>query len=235
MTIGFRVFEKRPMPEKSLVERFRALAAAPVADCMGRSSAMAATIRRLTPFKGVCMAGAALTVKARPGDNLIIHKALDLAQAGDIIVVSNAGSQERALMGEVMYGYSVSKGIEGLVLDGPIRDIDSLSHLPLTVYATGSTPAGPSKDGPGEVNVPISCGNIVVHPGDIILGDADGVIVIPLLDAQELIDTAEAFMAKDTAKTANALRGALDRSWVNKSLESKGCALIDDTWYGLTK
>ena len=230
MSIGFRVFLKRQLPPKDVIEAFKSLPAANVADCMARMSALSSEIRLMTkPFKG-SMAGPALTVKARASDNLMIHKALNMAEEGDIIIVSNAGDRSHALIGEIMAGYALYKKIGGLVFDGPIRDVEALYELGIPVYATGSTPGGPYKDGPGEVNVPIACCDIQVNPGDIVLGDQDGVIIIPRQDAAKLLETAQKFSADDHAKFAAAKKGTADRSWVEKSLEAKGCEIIDDYW-----
>ena len=228
MSIANRVYVKRRLPDASIVEAFRKLAAAPVADCMGRLSAMHPEIRLMSPRTGRRMVGVALTVKSRSGDYLMIHKALNMAQPGDVIVVGTSGDRSRAVMGEVMFSYAKFKKLEGLVIDAPIRDVDCLEELGLPVYATGTTPGGPYKEGPGEINVPISCGGVSIHPGDIILADSDGIIVIPSADAAELLGIAQAFAAKDDAKTSAALNGTCDRSWVDKALEAKKCEIIDD-------
>lgn len=228
MSIGFRVFLKRELPPKELVEAYKKLPAANVADCMNRLSALNSEIRLISaPFEG-SMAGPALTVKTRPGDNLLLHKALNMAQEGDIIIVSNGGDRSQSLLGEIMAGYAKFKKVGGLVFDGPIRDVDQLHSLGIPIYATGSTPGGPFKEGPGEINVPIACGNIHVAPGDIILGDTDGVIIIPRADAAALYEKAIKFSASDKAKYEAAKNGTADRSWVEKSLEAKGCEIIDD-------
>jgi len=232
MSVGFRIFLQRDLPPKDLIEAYKELPAANVADCMNRLSAMSSAIRLMNkPFSG-SMAGPALTVKARPGDNLMLHKALNMAQEGDVIVISNEGDRSQSLMGEVMAAYGKFKKIAGFVFDGPIRDLDALYDLGVPIYATGSTPGGPFKEGPGEINVPISCGNAYVEPGDIILGDTDGVIVIPRLDAAALLEASRKFSATDKAKFQAAQNGTADRSWVEKSLEAKGCAIIDAKYSG---
>ena len=227
MSVGFRVYLKRKLPPADVVEGYKTLPAANVADCMGRLSAISSEIRLLSSPPTEIMVGVALTVKARPGDNLMIHKALDLAGPGDVIVVSNEGDRSQSLLGEIMVTYAQYKGISGLVLDGPIRDIGTISKMPFPVYGTGFTPGGPYKEGPGEVNVPIACGGIQVEPGDIILGDQDGVIVIPRLDASALLAEAKKFSAADHSKVVAAANGSIDRSWVDKTLEAKKCEIID--------
>jgi regulator of RNase E activity RraA len=176
------------------------------------------------------MTGVALTVKARPGDNLLLHKALNMAAAGDVIVVSNGGDRSQSLMGEIMASYAARKNVAGIVLDGPIRDVAALWDIGIPIYATGSTPGGPFRLGPGEINVPIACGNIHVDPGDIILGDCDGVIVIPRADAAALLDKARQWSVNDQAKLAAAKNGTADRSWVDKALIDAGCEIIREAY-----
>ncbi len=227
MSVGFRVYTQRNLPPRELVEAYKTLPAANVADCMNRLSALSSQIRLMSPrFEG-SMVGVALTVKVRPGDNLMLHKALNMAQEGDVMVVSNGGDRSQSLMGEIMFTYGKFKKMAGFVFDGPIRDVDALQELGIPVYATGSTPGGPFKNGPGEVNVPIACGNVQVNPGDIILGDSDGVIVIPRQDAAAILEAARKFSANDKAKVASALTGTQDRSWVDKSLDAAGCEIIE--------
>jgi regulator of RNase E activity RraA len=227
MPVGFRVFLKRNLPPADVVEGFKSLPAANVADCMGRLSAISSQIRLLSSPPSEIMVGVALTVKTRPGDNLMIHKALDLAGPGDVIVVSNEGDRSQSLIGEIMVTYAQFKGIAGLVLDGPIRDIGAISQMAIPVYGAGFTPGGPFKEGPGEINVPIACGGIHVEPGDIVLGDKDGVIVIPRTDAAALLQEAKKFSAGDHGKVVAAAKGALDRTWVDKALNAKKCEIID--------
>ncbi|KPI55555.1 MULTISPECIES: RraA family protein [Clostridioides] len=230
MTIGNRVYLKRDLPDKELVKRFSVLPAANVGDCMYRSSALSSEIKLMSsPQNKMC--GVALTVKSRPGDNLMLHQALNIAQEGDIIILSNNGDRTQAIMGEIMYKYLADfKKVAGIVIDGPIRDIDVISKSNCPIYATGTTPGGPYKEGPGEVNVPISIGGIAVNPGDIILGDQDGVIVIPKNDAVDLIEKAEANAQQDHAKVLNASEGTANRDWVKETLEKKGVEIIDDVY-----
>ena len=228
MSVGNRVFLQRNLPDKELVERFKKLPAANVADTMGRSCALSSQIRLIGNPKEAIMCGVALTVKARPGDNLMLHKALDMAGEGDVIIVSNEGDRTQSLMGEIMAVYAHHcRNVEGIVLDGPIRDLEELSQMEFFLYATGSTPGGPYKEGPGEVNVPISVGNIAVKPGDIVLGDRDGVIIIPRADAASIIDAAEAYAAMDAGKVAAAKNGTSKRQWVDETLAKKNVEIID--------
>lgn len=230
MSVGNRIFTKRQMPDKTLIERLAQIPAANIADTMGRSCAMHPRIRLMSGFSGI-FAGPALTVKARAGDNLFIHQALDMAEPGDVIVVSNEEDQRRSLMGEIMFTYAMNqRRLGGLVLDGPVRDVDALRAMSLPVYATGSTPGGPYKEGPGEINVPIACGGVSVNPGDIILGDLDGIIVIPQKDAQAVLEAAEELHKADASKVLAAQNGTANRAWVMKTLEAKKTEFIDDVY-----
>lgn len=227
MSIGFRVYTERKLPPQNVVEGFKQLPAANVADCMNRLCALNSSIKLMGPKFSGSMVGVALTVKVRPGDNLLLHKALNLAREGDVMIVSNGGDRSQSLMGEIMFTYGKFKKMAGFVFDGPIRDVDALTELGIPVYATGSTPGGPFKQGPGEINVPIACGNIHVNPGDIILGDSDGVIVIPRQDAAGVLQAAQKFSASDHAKAVAAANGTLDRTWVDKALAAAGCEIIE--------
>lgn len=180
MSVGKRIYLQRELPDRKLVEEFKSIPASNTADVMGRSCAMNPRIHLVSKPKAQMMAGPAYTVKCRAGDNLTLHAALNYCQEGDVLVVSNEEDDTRALMGEIMMAYlCYTKKIAGIVLDGPIRDIDEIGNWDFPVYCTGTTPGGPYKEGPGEINVPIACGGVSVNPGDIILADPDGVIVIP--------------------------------------------------------
>lgn len=228
MSVGKRIYLQRNMPDPGLVEAFMEIPASNVADVMGRSCAMNPRIHLVSQPKKHRMAGAAFTVKARAGDNLALHAALNLAGKGDIIVVSNEEDSSRALMGEIMMAFlKYTREVSGIVLDGPIRDIDEIRHWDFPVYCTGTTPGGPYKEGPGEVNVPISCGGVSVHPGDIILGDPDGVIVIPRKDASAILADAQKFQIADEKKLAAAKMGTAERGWVERALKEKDFEILD--------
>lgn len=230
MPIGNRIFMKHNMPSQELLDGFAGLPAANIADIMGRSCAMNPRIKLMSGFRGV-MVGPALTVKARAGDNLFLHQALDMSQPGDVIVLSNDEDSTRSLMGEIMFTYAkYQRKLGGLVLDGPVRDTDALAQMDLPVYATGSTPGGPYKEGPGEINVPIACGGISVNPGDIIVADADGIIVIPLKDAPAVLEAAKKYHEQDAAKVEAAKNGTSNRAWVMKTLEAKKVEFIDGVY-----
>jgi RraA family protein len=226
MAVGFRIFTNPERIDAEMIEAFRKLPGSNVADCMGRMSGMHSEIKRVSK-DGFKMAGSAVTVKVRPGDNLMLHKALDMAEEGDVIVVSNGGDRSHSLMGEIMVRHAEFRKLGGIVLDGPVRDIDTIRTLEIPIYATGTTPAGPYKEGPGEINVNITCGGVSLNPGDLVIGDDDGVVVVPREDLKEVLISAIDFNKKDQSKISESTVGRLNRAWVDKSLAEKGCEYID--------
>ncbi|MBT9777807.1 RraA family protein [Clostridium sp. MCC353] len=231
MSVGKRIYLKRNLPDRELIEQLKTVPASNAADVMGRSCAMNPRIHLASSPKEQMMAGPAFTVKCRAGDNLALHAALSFCSEGDVIVVSNEEDNTRALIGEVMMAFlRYTKKAAGIVLDGPIRDIDEIGKWDFPVYCTGTTPGGPYKEGPGEVNVPIACGGISVNPGDVILADPDGVIVIPRKDAAKILVEAKKFQAADEAKLEAAKNGTAKRDWVEKTLSEKKFELIDDIY-----
>ena len=231
MSVGKRIYLQRNMPDPELVEAFKQIPASNTADVMGRSCAMNPRIKLVSSPKAQMMAGPAYTVKCRAGDNLTLHAALNYCNEGDVLVVSNEEDDTRALMGEVMMAYLyLTKKVAGIILDGPIRDIDEIGKWDFPVYCTGTTPGGPYKEGPGEINVPISCGGIRVNPGDIILADPDGIICIPRKDASSILVEARKFQEADEKKLIAARNGTANRAWVEKSLAEKGFEIIDGVY-----
>ena len=191
ITIGNRFFTEVKRPDRALVEGFRNLPSSNINDEINRLFCMHDYIRLLNPATAkLSMVGTAITVKAPIGDNLMFHQALDMAQPGDIIVVDGGSGCNRSLAGEIMMRFAQEKGLAGIVVDGCLRDLDGIEKLTMPIYAKGITPQGPFKNGPGEVNVPIACGGQVVFPGDILVGDLDGIVVIRPQDAEEVLAAA---------------------------------------------
>lgn len=221
MPIGFRVLERQKAAPRSLVEAFAKLPVANVSDSMARMTAGGPALRPMHASGG--MAGVALTVKSRPGDNLMLHKAIDMAVPGDVIVVDAGGDLTNALMGELMLAYAVKKGVAGFVLNASIRDADAFVETNLPTYAAGVTHRGPYKDGPGEINVPISLDGMVVEPGDIVIGDSDGVLSVPLSEAEEVLKKTQAKQDAEAKQMQAIADGTNDRSWVDAALKERGC------------
>lgn len=223
MNPGFKIYETFSRPAAELVAGFKGIPVANIGDNMNRRACMHARIR---PMNTSPLLGTAVTVKAGPGDNLMLYAALELAQPGDVIVLDAQAELSNAITGELMMTWAQTKGLAGVIVDGAVRDAEALAGMSMPVYAAGVTPNGPFKNGPGEVNVPITCGGLVVKPGDIIVGDADGIIVINPDDAAEILEKAQATVIKETGIRAAILANAWDVSWVSKMLAEKGCEII---------
>lgn len=223
---GFRIFTKINRPGKELVEQFRGLPVANIADEMNRFFCMDA---RIKPLNSTPLLGTAFTVKARIGDNLMFHKAIDMAQPGDVIVVDVQGDITNSLTGEIMMRHVAKRGIAGVVVDGAVRDSDALRKMDLAIYAAGVTPKGPYKDGPGEINVPVCCGGVVVNPGDILVGDGDGIVVISPQDAPLSLEKAKKKLQQEQATFKAIEEGTWNRSaYSDEAFLKKGCEIIDD-------
>ncbi len=180
-----------------LLRRFAPIPAANVGDAMDRLGALAG-IHSVWP--GARLLGPAFTVWTRAGDNVVIHQAIDTAPAGSVLVINGEGDITRALLGEMMGAKAKRKGIAGFVVDGMVRDAGGLQELGMPVFARGVTPAGPYKNGPGRLGEPVAVGNVAVTPGDIVLGDDDGVVIIPAARAATIILGAEKIFEKEAGK-----------------------------------
>jgi RraA family protein len=176
----------RDRPPGSLVERFRQAPVATVGDAQERLWVLDGEIRAIWP--GATCAGSVLPVYTRAGDNLAVHRALDLAEPGDVLVVNGQGDTSRALLGGLLARRARDLGLAGIVVDGAVRDVDEIESVGLPVFARASTPAGPYKHGPAEIGLPVACGGVVCSPGDIVCGDADGVAVVPQSRAARVAD-----------------------------------------------
>ena len=226
MKIGCRIRRDFERPDPKLVEAFRGLPVANIDDCMGRIASVDAGLKNVnrSPLLGV-----AFTVHCPAGDNLMFHKALDLAKPGDILVIAAGGSMSRSLCGEIMSAYAKSRGIAGFVIDGCVRDIDELStYTDFPVFARGVTPNGPYKNGPGEINFPVAVGNQVICPGDILVGDMDSLLVIKPSEAEELAAAAWAVHKKEEGQIAGILSGrGFPRPFVDETLAQLGVEYVD--------
>lgn len=230
MQVGKRIFLKRELPDKDVIMGFRDIPTSNIADCMNRKGAMATRIKLMSkPTKQMC--GPAFTVHNRPGDNLTIYAALKYCHEGDVIVIDNEGDNTRAVIGEVMMTWlRDQRHVAGVVVDGPMRDIDSLRNWDLPIYAVSTSPNGPYKEGPGEINVPVSCGEISVNPGDLIVGDADGVVRVAHEKAAKLLPEVQAYNKQDNAKATSFHDGTGNINWVDDELKNKNYQIIDDIY-----
>jgi len=225
--IGFRIVINIKRSPQEIIEKFKKCSTSSIADGMNRFFCVAPEIKMINQKSGLKMVGSALTVRTRPIDNLMVHKALDIAQPGDVIIIDAGGNMNSAVFGEIMVKMADKKGVAGYIIDGCVRDSSTIKKMDFPVFARGVTPKGPYKDGPGEINLPISCGGVVVNPGDIIVGDEDGVVVIPPSEAENLLEKALAKEKREEKIMEDIKKGnPRDRSWIDKALKEKGCEFI---------
>ncbi|MBV9890670.1 MAG: RraA family protein [Rhizobacter sp.] len=192
-----------------------------LADVAGRRGALSGRIAPLAP--SMRFAGPALTVEVRPGDNLMIHAALAIVKPGDVILVDGKGDLSSALMGEIMCQQAVALGVAAVVIDGAVRDGEAIRELGFAMYAAGLNPNGPTKFVPGRLNHPISIGGVTVNPGDLVVGDGDGVTVIERDKAAAMLPLAAEKLASETKRIADIKsRKALRPGWLDAALRAAG-------------
>jgi RraA family protein len=218
--IGFRILPIPKRPDRKLVAELAKMVTPHLSDSMERLYAGGAQLRPM--HNGAKLCGPAFTVRTSPGDNLLVHKAIDTAEPGDVIVVDAGGVNDNAIIGELMSARAEQRGVGGMVIWGAIRDSAELRQGSFPVYASGVTHRGPYKNGPGEINVPIIMGGIPVNPGDIMVGDADGLVAVPQEHAEAILASAKAILAKEEGSMKQIRAGTVDRSWVDKALKEKG-------------
>ena len=225
MPVSIRVLTRFERVSRDLVDRFKTIPTANVSDNMLRITAAGSKIRP-HHSKGV-LAGPAFTVKGRPGDNLILHKALDLAQPGDVIVMDAGGDLTNSLFGEMMAAHAKARNLAGVVINGAIRDYSSIHEGDFPVFAAGVTHRGPYKDGPGEINVPIAMEGMVIEPGDLVLGDGDGLVCVPRAIAEEIYAASRAKHESEEKQLQAVRKQQWDRSWVDERFKELGYVFVD--------
>lgn len=207
--------------DAQVVEQAAQFPSSILADVAGRRGGLHGRIAPLAP--SMRFAGPAITVEVRPGDNLMIHAAMAVAQPGDVIVVDGKGDLSSALMGEIMSQQCVALGIAAVVIDGAVRDSEAIRELGFPMYAAGLNPNGPTKFVPGRLNHPISIGGVTVNPGDLVVGDADGVTVIERAKAAAMLPLAADKVAAETKRIADIQnRIALAPAWLDGALRAAG-------------
>ena len=227
MSVGCRIVKNFQRPAPELVALFKDMPVANIDDNMNRTAAVDAAIEPVG-YKGQLL-GTAFTVRVAQGDNLMFHAAMDLAQPGDVIVIDAGGFTDRAIFGELMATYCRIRGIKGIVCDGAIRDRGGLATMEdFHVYARSATPNGPYKNGPGEINVPVVIGGKLVYPGDIVVGDDDGVLFIRPPMAEALAEATKAVEQKEAGIMEHILNdGTYIRPWVDEKLKEIGCEIVE--------
>lgn len=225
MSVGCKIIRDFQRPDPELVELFRGLPVANIDDNMERTAAVESSI---VPIGKGQLLGTAFTVQVAQGDNLMFHAAMDLAKPGDVIVIDAGGFTKRAIFGELMATYCKVRGIRGIVCDGAIRDAEGLAAMEdFPVYAKAVTPNGPYKNGPGQINVPVVIGGKVVHPGDIVVGDSDGVLFIRPENARQLAEATLAVGRKEAEIMRHIMEdGTYIRPWVDTLLQQINCEII---------
>lgn len=222
---GYRVEMNVKRLDAELMQQFAEFDVPDISDQLNRLYALDPGISCMTGDQPLC--GPICTVKVFPGDNLMVHKVLDVAQPGDVVVVDARGSTSNAVLGDLVSAKAQHRGIAGFVIDGLIRDLPAILELDFPVYARGTTTIGPLHRGPGEVNFPIACGGVVANPGDAIVADAAGIVVIPSNAAEDLLVRLKNQAKQQADYLAAVRRGEFSNAWVDTLLDSTGCVVTD--------
>ncbi len=220
---GFRVKVDFTRLPSAFMKNFAEFATPDISDLLNRLYAADSGIRCLTGNHRLC--GPALTVKVFPGDNLMVHKSLDVAMPGDIVVIDARASTMNAVAGDLISTKAKHRGIAGFVIDGLVRDLPAIKDLDFPIFARGTTSIGPLHRGPGEIGYPICCGGVVVNPGDIVVADPAGVVFTPQDIAHELVHRLNAYKAANATYLNELRQGRFSNEWVDRLLEAGGCPI----------
>jgi RraA family protein len=216
---AIRKVPSAPQADAKVIAALREIPVAALSDNMHRNIGTVGLHPYHRPGKQT-MAGTAVTARSRGGDNLTYLRALEFCRPGDVLVIDAGGDLNNAVVGGILSFYAASAGLAGVVIDGALRDVAEIRERDFPVYARGVTHRGPYKDGPGEINVPVSVGGMVVNPGDVVVGDQDGLLAIPQQGIEELIEKAIAHLQAE-ARTIQAMKeGRWDRSFID-ALEAR--------------
>lgn len=215
------VYDGVPEIPTDLLERCANLPTAAFSDAMqrfGGAVGLAPVASNAADRKTVRMVGRALTVQTRPGDNLVVHKAVDMAEQGDVLVIDAGGQTDRAIIGGLLGSYAQNRALAGIVLDGAVRDISELAGLDIPIFARGVSHLGPYKDGPGLIRGNVAIGGTAVSQGDLVVGDEDGIVFIPRHRVADVVAAAEAVVERERITTLAINDDSWDRSWVDAGL-----------------
>jgi regulator of RNase E activity RraA len=220
---GFRIRLDHPRVDPAITTRFLNFDVPDISDTLNRLYALDTSITSMNQVaKPLC--GSVCTVRTFPGDNLMVHKALDIAQPGDVVMIDAQGDRTiNAVLGDTICTKASHRGIAGFIVDGLVRDMPAIEELGFSVYARGTTAVGPLHRGPGEINYPISCGGVVVNPGDVVVADAAGIVVIPRDHVLNILERLEAHRTRMATYLAAVQRGEFSNDWVDQLLEEGGC------------
>ncbi len=214
-----------PRPSEQEIAPFREAPSGWVADARGRRGALCHRIRPIS--RATRFVGSALTVQSRPVDNLAPYVALRFARPGDVLMVATDDCETAAVLGDVLLGMARNAGIVAAVTDGLVRDVAGIDAVGLPTFARGLTPNSPFKDGPGTIGLPISLGGVTVNPGDLVVGDADGVVILPRQDLAAAAAELQAVARKEGAMDAAVEAGSAAPAWLDEVLASDGVAYLD--------
>lgn len=225
---GFQVRLDIERPDPSSLTRLAAFETPDISDLLNRLYAVDGRIRCLTGHTET-LCGPACTVRTYPGDNLMVHKVLDVVRPGDVVVIDahgSNGSEGNAVLGDIVSTKARHRGIAGFVIDGLIRDLPGICEVGIPVYARGTTPIGPLHRGPGEINFPIACGGVVIQPGDVIVADQAGIVAVPQHFVSELLQRLEAKRERSASYLESVRRGDFSNAWVDRLLAEAHCPLL---------
>lgn len=222
--VGFRVKRGFSRPGYDIARMFEDFAVADISDHLNRLYAVDCSIKCLSGGHRR-LVGPACTVKVYPGDNLMVHKVLDIAKPGDVVVVDGHGSAANAVLGDTISMKARHRGIVGFVVDGYVRDLGEIQKLDYPVYARGDMPIGPLHRAPGEINYPVCCGGVVVIPGDIIIADCSGIVVLPQGCIGELHARLRRYKDRLVTYLENVRKGEFSNTWVDGLLSEARCTI----------
>lgn len=207
-------------PDEQILGSLATFPSSVLADALGRERGFVPMgLRAITNGFAGTLVGRALTVSVSTGDNLMLQKALDVAKPGDVIVCDCGGQSERAVAGELIFRYAASRGVRGLVVDGSVRDTEFLRTFQFPVYARGLSPLGPTKSASGTIGLPIAIGGAQIRSGDFVVGDADGLVVVPRERISEVLSKSEGIAEKESAVVRQIHAGTLSRQWIDNLVE----------------
>jgi RraA family protein len=222
--VGFRIKREIPRPGHDLAKMFQDFGLADISDHMNRLYTVDSAIRCLSG-ENRRLVGPACTIKVYPGDNLMVHKMLDIAKPGDVVVIDARGSTANAVLGDTISMKARHRQIAGFVVDGYIRDLSAIREMDYPVYARGDTPIGPLHRGPGEINYPVCCGGVPVIPGDIVIADHSGIVVLPQGCIEDVRSQLVRFNERSAIYLEKVRQGEFSNAWVDQLLDGGQCEI----------
>ncbi|MDI7274877.1 MAG: RraA family protein [Anaerolineae bacterium] len=223
--LGYRLVLNPTRPPAGLIEALQGWPTGNICDALGRVGAMDYRIKPLNP--GWRFVGPAVTVRARPVDNLIIYKALEIARPGDVLVIAADGVTTCSVLGDLVCAIARARGVAALVTDGVVRDAAGIREVGVPVFARGLNPNSPWKDGPGDINLPVSCGGVAVHPGDAVAGDEDGVVVVPQAALPAVVAALPGIRAREAQIAQDIAAGRLTPAAVAQALAARSWQVVE--------